>query len=108
MPRSDKDAIEGRLRKVDDAVRSAEDAQWKRSNPEARARAEATVGQLRTSIESLDAEAAKAEAAGQTDKAVEGTRGRRRPARVAGRGRADARRVLLTARFSVILKIPTG
>ncbi len=70
VPRSDKDAIEGRLRKVDDAVRSAEDAQWKRSNPEARARAEATVGQLRTSIESLDAEAAKAEAAGQPDKVV--------------------------------------
>jgi hypothetical protein len=70
VPRSDKDAVEGRLRKVDDAVRNAEESQWKRSNPEARARAEATVGQLRTSIESLDAEAAKAEAAGQADKAV--------------------------------------
>ena len=70
VPRGDKDAVEGRLRKVDDAVRNAEESQWKRSNPEARARAEATVGQLRTSIESLDAEAAKAEAAGQVDKAV--------------------------------------
>jgi hypothetical protein len=70
VPRGDKDAVEGRLRKVDDAVRGAEDAHWKRSNPEARARAEATVGQLRTSIASLDAEAAKAEAAGQTDKVV--------------------------------------
>jgi hypothetical protein len=70
IPRGDKDAIEGRLRKVDDAVRAAEDSQWKRSNPEARARAEATVSQLRTSIESLDAEATKAEAAGQPDKAA--------------------------------------
>jgi hypothetical protein len=70
VPRSDKDVVEGRLRKVDDAVRAAEEAQWKRSNPEARARAEATVGQLRTSIESLDAEAAKAESAGQADKAT--------------------------------------
>jgi hypothetical protein len=70
IPRGDKDAVEGRLRKVDDAVRAAEESQWKRSNPEARARAEATVGQLRTSIESLDAEATKAEAAGQPDKAA--------------------------------------
>jgi hypothetical protein len=70
VPRSDKDVVEGRLRKVDDAVRAAEDSQWKRSNPEARARAEATVGQLRTSIESLDADAAKADAAGQADKAT--------------------------------------
>jgi hypothetical protein len=70
IPRGDKDAVEGRLRKVDDAVRAAEDSQWKRSNPEARARAEATVSQLRTSIESLDAEATKAEAAGQPDKAA--------------------------------------
>jgi Domain of Unknown Function (DUF349) len=70
VPRGDKDAIEGRLRKVDDAVRSAEDTQWKKSNPEARARAEATVGQLRTSIASLDADAEAADAAGQTDKAA--------------------------------------
>lgn len=70
VPRGDKDALEGRLRKVDEAVRAAEDSQWKRSNPEARARAEATVGQLRTSIESFDAEAAKADAAGKADKAA--------------------------------------
>jgi Domain of Unknown Function (DUF349) len=69
VPRGDKDALEGRLRKVDDAVRAAEETQWKRSNPEARARAEATVGQLRTSIASFDAEAAKADAAGKADKA---------------------------------------
>jgi hypothetical protein len=71
VPRADRDAIEGRLKKVDDAVRSAEEAQWARSNPEARARAEATVGQLRTSIASLEAEAAKARAAGQDAKAAD-------------------------------------
>jgi hypothetical protein len=70
VPRSDKDAVERRLKAVDDAVRSAEDTAWRRSNPEARARAEATVSQLRTSIESLDADAAKAEAAGDTAKAA--------------------------------------
>lgn len=70
VPRNDKDAVEGRLRKVDEAVRSAEDAKWKGSNPEARARAEATVGQLRSSIQSLDEEAEKATAAGEPEKAA--------------------------------------
>jgi hypothetical protein len=71
VPRSDRDAIEGRLKKVDDAVRSSEEAEWARSNPEARARAEATVNQLRTSIAGLEAEAAKARAAGEEKKATD-------------------------------------
>lgn len=70
VPRADKDAVEARLRAVDDAVRAAEEAAWKRSNPEARARAEATVAQLRTSIESLDGDAAAAEDAGEPQKAA--------------------------------------
>jgi hypothetical protein len=71
VPRASKDAVEGRLRAVDDAVRSAEEAAWARSNPEARARAEATVGQLRTSIAALRDEAAAARAAGDEKKATE-------------------------------------
>jgi hypothetical protein len=69
VPRSARDRVEGRLKKVDDTVRAAEDAQWRRSNPEARARAEATVAQLRHSIEQLDAEAATAREAGSSEKA---------------------------------------
>lgn len=69
VPRNARDQVEGRLRRVDDAVRAAEDAEWRRSNPEARARAEATVAQLRHSIEALDSEAASARAAGQSGKA---------------------------------------
>jgi uncharacterized protein DUF349 len=69
VPRPARDRVEGRLRRVDDAIRAAEDAEWKRSNPEARARAEATVNQLRTSISQLDAEAAAARSAGQDAKA---------------------------------------
>ncbi|MGI9092948.1 MAG: DUF349 domain-containing protein [Mycobacteriales bacterium] len=71
VPRGDRDAIEGRLKKVDDTVRQAEEAEWARSNPEARARAEATVAQLRTSIEKLQEDAAKARAAGQEKKAAD-------------------------------------
>lgn len=71
VPRADRPRVEARLRKVEDAVRDAERAQWQRSNPEARARAEATVTQLRESIAKLDEEAGKADAAGQEQKARE-------------------------------------
>ena len=75
VPRGDRDAVENRLKKVEDAVRGAEDAEWKRSNPEARARAEATVAQLRTSIEKLEREASTARAAGQEKKAADAEAG---------------------------------
>ena len=71
VPRNDRDAVENRLRKVDDAVRAAEEAEWARSNPEARARAEATVSQLRTSIANLEKDAAAARAAGNEKKATD-------------------------------------
>jgi hypothetical protein len=65
VPREQRDRLEGGLRKVDEAVRKAEDAEWKRSNPEARARAQSTVDQLRTSIEQLEKRLVKAQAAGR-------------------------------------------
>lgn len=65
VPREQRDRLEGGLRKVDEAIRKAEDAEWKRSNPEARARAQSTVDQLRTSIEQLEKRLAKAQAAGR-------------------------------------------
>ncbi len=65
VPREQRDRLEGGLRKIDDAVRKAEEAEWKRSNPEARARAQNTVDQLRKSIEQLETRLAKAQAAGK-------------------------------------------
>ncbi|MDA0635712.1 DUF349 domain-containing protein [Nonomuraea sp. MCN248] len=65
VPREHRDRLEGGLRKVDEAIRKAEDAEWKRSNPEARARAQSTVDQLRTSIEQLEKRLAKAQTAGR-------------------------------------------
>ena len=73
VPRGDRDEIEGRLRKIDDAVRGAEESAWARTNPEARARAEATVSQLRSSIAGLDRDAAAAREAGNEKKAAEAT-----------------------------------
>ncbi|MEZ7130914.1 DUF349 domain-containing protein [Nonomuraea sp. AD125B] len=65
VPREQRDRLEGGLRRVDEAVRKAEDAEWKRSNPEARARAQSTVDQLRTSIEQLEKRLSKAQSAGR-------------------------------------------
>jgi Domain of Unknown Function (DUF349) len=65
VPRDARDRLEGRLRKIEETVRGAEDSEWRRTNPEARARAEATVAQLRTSIEQLGKRLEKARAAGR-------------------------------------------
>ncbi|MCW2937659.1 MAG: hypothetical protein JWN00_644 [Actinomycetia bacterium] len=65
VPRDSRDRFEGRLRKVEETIRGAEESEWRRSNPEARARAEATVNQLRTSIEQIEKRLAKAQAAGR-------------------------------------------
>ncbi len=71
VPRESRDRLEGGLRRVDEAVRKAEEAEWKRSNPEARARAQNTVDQLRKSIEQLEGRLAKARAAGKDKDAKE-------------------------------------
>ena len=69
VPRDSREHLEGGLRKVEEAVRKAEDTQWRRSNPEAIARAEGTVTQLRSAIEQLEQQLAKARDRGD-DKAA--------------------------------------
>jgi hypothetical protein len=64
VPRDLRDRLESGLRKVEEAVRRAEDAQWRRTNPEALARAEGTVAQLRTAITGLEQQLEKAQARG--------------------------------------------
>jgi hypothetical protein len=71
VPRDRIKELEGRMRKVEQAIRGVEDDQWQRSNPEARARAADTVAQLESSLEELEQKKAKAEAAGNTKKASE-------------------------------------
>jgi hypothetical protein len=65
VPRDSRERLEGRLRKVEEAVRGAEESEWRRTNPEARARAQATVTQLRASIQQLEERLGKARAAGR-------------------------------------------
>ena len=71
VPRDRMKDLEGRMRKVEQAIRGVEDDQWKRSNPEARARAADTVAQLEASLAELEEKRAKAEAAGNAKKAAE-------------------------------------
>lgn len=71
VPRDAKARIEGQLREVERAVADAEQAEWQRTNPEARARAEATVRQLEASLEKFQNELAKAQAAGNARKAAD-------------------------------------
>jgi hypothetical protein len=71
VPRDRMKDLEGRIRKVEQAIRGVEDDQWRRSNPEARARAADTVAQLESSIADLRAKQEKAAAAGNEKKAAE-------------------------------------
>jgi hypothetical protein len=63
VPREAHERLEAGLRRIEDAVRKAEDAQWRRSNPEALARARGTVDQLRSAITGLEEQLAKAQGA---------------------------------------------
>jgi len=60
VPREAHERLESGLRRIEDAVRKAEDAQWRRSNPEALARAQGTVEQIRSAITALETQLAKA------------------------------------------------
>ncbi|HET6729684.1 MAG TPA: DUF349 domain-containing protein [Jiangellaceae bacterium] len=71
VPRDAMRSVESRLRRVEEAVREAEQSEWRRTNPEARARAEATVTQLRASIADLEKQVAAARERGDTTKAAE-------------------------------------
>jgi Domain of Unknown Function (DUF349) len=64
VPRDSQERLEGGLRKVEDALRRAEDSHWRRTNPEALSRARGTVEQIRSAVTQLESQLAKAQAAG--------------------------------------------
>lgn len=80
IPRSDRDRLEKRLKRIEDAIRNAESDSWKRSNPEARSRAESTANAFSGAIEKLqkqlDAAHAKGDsvAAAKINDQIEGTK----------------------------------
>ncbi len=64
VPRDSIRPLENRLRVIETAIKDAEDDRWRRTNPEARARAEETAAKLEAQIAELESKAAKAEARG--------------------------------------------
>ena len=73
VPSSDLHRVEGRLRAVEAAVREAEEKEWRRTNPETRARAAGMVGQLEEQIAQLERSLADAESKGD-EKAAQSVR----------------------------------
>ncbi|QPL06417.1 MULTISPECIES: DUF349 domain-containing protein [Actinomyces] len=71
VPRAAVRRIEGRMRAVEDAIRDAENAEWRRSDPETKARAEGLAGQLEDSIAALERDLEAARSAGNTKKVAE-------------------------------------
>ena len=69
VPRDRIKELEGRLRKVEQQIRTAEDEQWKRTDPEKSARADDMVSKLEAAIADIEADLAAARAAGD-DKRV--------------------------------------
>ncbi len=68
VPRNLINELEGRMRKVEQAIRGVEDDQWRRTDPEKSARADDMVGKLREAIAKIEGDLEKARAAGDQKK----------------------------------------
>ncbi|MFC4786192.1 DUF349 domain-containing protein [Nocardioides sp. MAHUQ-72] len=71
VPRDRMKELEGRIRKVEQAIRGVEDEQWRRSDPEKSARADDMVSKLEAAIADVEADLEKARAAGNEKKVKE-------------------------------------
>ncbi|MFJ8586948.1 DUF349 domain-containing protein [Streptomyces sp. NPDC093595] len=74
VPRDARSKVEGRMHAVERAIQEAEEAEWRRTNPEARARAEGLTGQLQDAVDKLKKQIDAARAAGNDAKADKLTR----------------------------------
>lgn len=71
VPRDAIRGLDNRLHKLDQAIREREDAEWKRTDPQARELATDTARKFQAKIDDLTEKAAKAEARGDARKAKE-------------------------------------
>lgn len=71
VPRDRMKELEGRIRKVEQAIRGVEDEQWRRSDPEKSARADDMVSKLEAAIADVRADLEKARSAGNERKVKE-------------------------------------
>ncbi|MEV0373465.1 DUF349 domain-containing protein [Streptomyces sp. NPDC050636] len=69
VPRDARPKIEGRMHAVERAIQDTEEAEWRRTNPEARARAAGLTGQLQDAVDKLQKQIDTARAAGNNARA---------------------------------------
>ncbi|HEY9374291.1 DUF349 domain-containing protein [Streptomyces sp.] len=69
VPRDARPKVEGRMHAVERALQEAEETEWRRTNPEARARAAGLTGQLQDAVDKLQKQIDAARAAGNDAKA---------------------------------------
>ncbi|WP_329548752.1 DUF349 domain-containing protein [Streptomyces sp. NBC_01356] len=69
VPRDARPKVEGRMHAVERALQESEETEWRRTNPEARARAEGLTGQLQAAVDKLQAQIEAARSTGNTSRA---------------------------------------
>ncbi|MEU0988660.1 DUF349 domain-containing protein [Streptomyces sp. NPDC005953] len=69
VPRDARPRVEGRMHAVERAMQESEENEWRRTNPEARARAAGLTGQLQAAVDKLRGQIDTARAAGNNAKA---------------------------------------
>lgn len=69
VPRDARPKVEGRMHAVERAIQEAEETEWRRTNPEARARAAGLTGQLQAAVDKLRGQIEQARAQGNNAKA---------------------------------------
>ncbi|MFD6292872.1 DUF349 domain-containing protein [Streptomyces sp. NPDC060205] len=69
VPRDARPKVEGRMHAVERALQESEETEWRRTNPEARARAEGLTGQLQAAVDKLQGQIETARSAGNGAKA---------------------------------------
>ncbi|MFF6994149.1 DUF349 domain-containing protein [Streptomyces sp. NPDC008313] len=69
VPRDARPKIEARMHAVERALQESEEAEWRRTNPEARARAEGLTGQLQAAVDKLQGQIETARSAGNAARA---------------------------------------
>ena len=70
VPRDSMRSLDARVRALETAVRTAEEDEWRRTDPQARARAEETVAMLSAEIDKLNEKVTKANARGDAQAAA--------------------------------------
>ncbi|MEV7992702.1 DUF349 domain-containing protein [Streptomyces sp. NPDC086077] len=69
VPRDARPKVEGRMHAVERAIQEAEETEWRRTNPEARARAEGLTGQLQAAVDKLQKQIEQSRTQGNNAKA---------------------------------------